>query len=253
MNAQLQHPGIVPVHQVGKLADGRPFYTMKRVRGETLADVLKLRGAQSVDLLGVLGQFRRVCEAMAYAHAQNVLHRDLKPANVMVGDYGEVLLMDWGLAKVLSEVTATAEMTPEPASQAIDLGAGWAERDPTKGGLGTIPYMAPEQAQGNVEEVDKRSDVFGLGAILCNILTGHPPYIGANVLVVERKALLGDLAVRTSDWRKTALMLSWWSWRESVCRRVGRTARAMLGKWRRRFRATLQAWTRGDGRRNWTA
>jgi tetratricopeptide (TPR) repeat protein len=192
INAQLQHPGIVPVHQVGKLADGRSFYTMKRVRGETFADVLKRRVSPSTDLLITLGQFRRVCEAMAYAHAHNVLHRDLKPGNVMVGEYGEVLLMDWGLAKVMGAET-TPEPTPEPASRTINLGLEGSDRDPTRGAVGTVPYMPPEQAAGHITEVDKRSDVFGLGAILCTILTGKPPYIGANDRFVERKALEGDL------------------------------------------------------------
>jgi tetratricopeptide (TPR) repeat protein/tRNA A-37 threonylcarbamoyl transferase component Bud32 len=189
--AQLQHPGIVPVYQVGRLGDGRPFYAMKLVKGDTLADLLKRRVSPSADLLGMLGHFRRVCEAMAYAHAHNVLHRDLKPANVMVGAFGEVLLMDWGLAKLLGD-SATQEPTPEPPSRAIEVG-GDGTRAPTAGALGTIAYMPPEQATGLLEEVDKRSDVFGLGAILCAILTGRPPYVGPSEDHVLRQAMRGDL------------------------------------------------------------
>ncbi len=192
INAQLQHPGIVPVHQIGKLADGRSFYTMKRVKGDTLSDVLKRRASPSADLLGVLSQFRQVCEAMAYAHARNVLHRDLKPQNVMIGEYGEVLLMDWGLAKILGDDRRT-DPREEPSSRIVNLGLGGSDREPTRGVLGTLPYMPPEQAAGLVEEIDKRSDVFGLGAILCTILTGKPPYIGVSDRFVERKALEANL------------------------------------------------------------
>jgi Flp pilus assembly protein TadD len=189
--AQLQHPGIVPVHQVGRLADGRPFYTMKWVKGETLADVLRRRRSQGEDLLPLLANFRRLCEAMAYAHARNVLHRDLKPANVMVGAYGELLLMDWGLAKVLGD--GGSEPAPEPPSRFIDLGDDRA-RLQTRGALGTLAFMPPEQASGRIGEVDKRSDVFGLGAILCTILTGQPPYVGPTEEFVLRQAMRGDLA-----------------------------------------------------------
>lgn len=192
VNAQLQHPGIVPVHEIGKLDDGRPFYTMKRVRGEEFSEVLKRRLSPSADLLAILSQFRLVCEALAYAHSRSVLHRDLKPQNVMVGDFGEVLLMDWGLTKVLGE-EPTYEPTSELSSRGIDLGLTGSDREPTRGVWGTIPYMPPEQAAGRIEEVDKRSDVFGLGAILCTILTGSPPYIAANAGLLQRKALEADL------------------------------------------------------------
>ncbi len=191
INAQLQHPGIVPVHQVGKLADGRSFYTMKRVRGETLFDVLKRRPSPLANLMGVLAQFRRVCEAMAYAHDRNVLHRDLKPGNVMVGNFGEVLLMDWGLAKFLGDVSP--EPTSEFESQPIDMGDSGSAQGLTRGPMGTLPYMPPEQAAGLVEQIDKRSDVFGLGAILCTIMTGKPPYIGETVWVLRRMAMDASL------------------------------------------------------------
>lgn len=193
--AQLQHPGIVPVYQVGRLADGRPFYVMKLVRGDTLADLLRRRASPTEDLIGFLSYFRRVCEAMAYAHAHRVLHRDLKPANVMVGSFGEVLLMDWGLAKVLGE-PEMPDRTPEPPSRQIKARAADSEHTPTEVGsvLGTFAYMPPEQAAGRVAEVDTRSDVFGLGAILFTILTGQPPYGGPHEMIVLRQAAQGDLA-----------------------------------------------------------
>lgn len=182
VNARLQHPGIVPVYQVGKLADGRPYYTMKRVMGDTFTEVLKSRPSPGTNLLGVLGQFSRVCKAMAYAHEENVLHRDLKPQNIMVREkFDEVFLMDWGIAKRLGDAT------PEPTNPDVS-------HEQTRGALGTIPYMAPEQASGRIDEVDKRSDVFGLGAILCTILAGQPPYIdiGTGKTLLER-AKDGDI------------------------------------------------------------
>jgi serine/threonine protein kinase len=192
--AQLQHPGIVPVHQVGRLGDGRPFYVMKLVKGDTLGDLLKKRASPAHDLLTFLSHFHQVCAAMAYAHARDVIHRDLKPANVMVGSFGEVLLMDWGLAKVVTGGTS-AETTRDAGScGTIDLGGGDELRAPTLGALGTLAYMPPEQAAGRIAEVDKRSDVFGLGAILCVVLTNQPPYVGPSSDVVLRRAQQADLA-----------------------------------------------------------
>ena len=195
--AQLQHPGIVPVHQVGHLADGRPFYVMKLVKGDTLSDLLKQRASPSDDLILYLGYFRQVCEAMAYAHAKGLLHRDLKPANVMVGAYGEVLLMDWGLTKLMDE--PDVEM-PDPPSRRIHLEGSSGERTLTALGavIGTIPYMPPEQARGRIAEVDARSDVFGLGAILFTILTGQPPYVGPSDMLVLRRSHAGRPGRRLS-------------------------------------------------------
>jgi len=166
--ARLQHPGIVPVYEVGRLVDGRPFYAMRHVRGETLAEVLAGRKA---DLARLLTHVQRVAEALAYAHDRGVIHRDVTPANVLVGTHGEVMLMDWGLAKELG-----APETPDPA--VVALGGGTGLDAPTSPGavLGTRGYMAPEQAAGRVDEVDKRSDVFSLGAILSVVLTRLPPH-----------------------------------------------------------------------------
>jgi serine/threonine protein kinase len=142
--ARLEHPGIVPVHDVGTLPDGRVWYVMKRVRGQRLDDY-----ARAASLAERLRAFLRICEAVAFAHAHGVIHRDLKPENVMVGPFGEVLVMDWGVAKVGEGQDAHGTI------------------------LGTPGYMAPEQERGDIERIDERTDVFGLGAILGFLLNGE--------------------------------------------------------------------------------
>jgi tetratricopeptide (TPR) repeat protein len=193
IGGQLQHPGIVPVHEVGYLPDGRPYFTMKLVRGRTLDALLADRGNPAYELPHVLGIFQQVCQTMAYAHARGVIHRDLKPQNVMVGAFGEVHVVDWGLAKVLAERGPGADgPTPAELPAIRPVTPGVASRAGAV--LGTPAYMAPEQAQGEVERVDERSDVFGLGAILCVILTGQPPYVGRTDQEVKQKAADGDRA-----------------------------------------------------------
>jgi serine/threonine protein kinase len=164
--AQLEHPGIVPVHDVGTSPDGRTFYAMKLVRGAPL-------DAQPPSSLGDrLRIVERICEAVAFAHAQGVIHRDLKPQNVMVGPFGEVLVMDWGVAKLMADGTA--------ALGAGDPGTGPRAPSPTTGHgivLGTPGYMAPEQATGDPTLVDARADVYAIGAILrdlCGTSTDAP-------------------------------------------------------------------------------
>jgi len=165
--ARLQHPGIVPVHDAGVLPDGRVFYVMKFVEGARLDEFLA--GVHS--LPERLRLFLRVCEAVSFAHSRGILHRDLKPSNIMVGAFGEVLVMDWGLAKVLpqgegkdSEETITAG-APLPAHLGTDTTQVNA---PTKDGIvmGTPGYMSPEQAQGRTSDTDVRSDIFSLGKLL---------------------------------------------------------------------------------------
>jgi serine/threonine protein kinase/Flp pilus assembly protein TadD len=174
IHARLQHPGIVPLHEVGELPDRRPYFTMKLVEGRTLAGLLKERADPGRELPRFLGIFEQVCQAMAYAHSQEVIHRDLKPANVMVGAFGEVQVMDWGLAKALDRSGPVDAAAAKPA----DNGEAW-ETQPGAV-MGTYAYMAPEQARGEVDSLDERCDVFGLGGILCEILTGHPPFTGAD-------------------------------------------------------------------------
>jgi len=178
--ARLEHPGIVPVHDVGTLADGRVFYTMKFVEGQRLDKFIE--GVESVQ--DRLRLFLRICEAVAFAHARGVLHRDLKPANIMVGPFGEVLVMDWGLAKILRGETQTAETAADPEATLFEKPkSSESANDSTKSSvitghgtvMGTPGYMSPEQARGEVASLDARSDIFSLGALLRFILTQKTP------------------------------------------------------------------------------
>jgi WD40 repeat protein len=190
ITGQLQHPGVPPVHDVGRLGDGRPFLAMRLVKGQTLARLLAERPSPAEGLPHLVDVFASVCQALAYAHSRGVVHRDLKPSNVMVGAFGEVQVMDWGLAKVLDQ--APTEAAPGAGAGTLfttRASAGWQ----TEAGavLGTPAYMAPEQARGELNRVDERSDVFGLGAVLCHLLTGRPPYHGPDA---QRQARQADLA-----------------------------------------------------------
>jgi serine/threonine protein kinase len=178
--ARLEHPGIVPVHDVGTLADGRVFYTMKFVEGQRLDKFIE--GVESVQ--DRLRLFLRICEAVAFAHARGVLHRDLKPANVMVGPFGEVLVMDWGLAKILRSEAPSVDADADPQATILEKPKPPAqESDSTKSSvitghgtvMGTPGYMSPEQARGEVEVLDARSDIFSLGALLRFILLQRTP------------------------------------------------------------------------------
>jgi serine/threonine-protein kinase len=191
ITGSLQHPAIVPVHNLGRLPDGRLYFTMKVVRGRTFADILAESGGNVAEQPGAyLGVFAQVCQAVAYAHSKGVIHRDLKPENVMVGRFGEVQVMDWGLAKLLPRTGETAEQ-PAGASEVVGLPPGAVGQ--TCGAVGTLAYMAPEQANGWWERADERVDVFGMGGILCAVLTGQPPYVGGSAAEVQRKAQRGDL------------------------------------------------------------
>ena len=166
--ARLEHPGIVPVHDVGTLADGRVYYTMKFVEGQQLDKYIE-SVTSTPDRLRI---FLRICDAVAFAHARGVLHRDLKPANVMVGSFGEVLVMDWGLAKILAapnDPDATTQDCPSVGRPKEKTGVSVL----TDHGrvMGTPGYMSPEQARGEVEVLDARSDIFSLGALLRFLLS----------------------------------------------------------------------------------
>ncbi|MCU0722005.1 MAG: tetratricopeptide repeat protein [Planctomycetes bacterium] len=186
IGGQLQHPGIVPVYGLGLTPDGRPFFTMKLVRGQTLAAALEARGAPGEDLPRFVRLFERICQAMAYAHARGVLHRDLKPSNILLGRFGESYIVDWGFGKVLGRSEPAAPETSETEHTIVTTVRTGSSGSASLTGsvMGTPAYMPPEQALGRVEELDARSDVFSLGAILAEILTGEPPYVG------ERKELL---------------------------------------------------------------
>ncbi len=164
---QLQHPGVVPVYELGTLADHRPFFTMKLVKGKTLAALLAERSFPVDDLPRLLSIFEAVCQTMAYAHARGVIHRDLKPSNIMVGSFGEVQVMDWGLAKVLPRDGLPAPETALPPANATVVAtvrsSGDSELSQAGSVLGTPAYMAPEQARGEAESIDRRADVFAPG------------------------------------------------------------------------------------------
>ena len=206
IGGQLQHPGIAPVYELGELSDQRPFFTMKLVKGKTLAALLSERETPEQDQSKLLGIFEQVCQTMAYAHSRSVIHRDLKPANIMVGAFGEVQVMDWGLAKVLQTGGVADETRAIQKPKDISVietirSSGSQTTDDSRVGsqtragsvMGTPAYMSPEQAAGEAEMLDARADVFGLGAILCEILTGQPPYLADDGIEILRMATRGDL------------------------------------------------------------
>lgn len=210
--AALEHPGIVPVHDVGTLADGRVFYTMKFVEGQRLdAHIAKVNSVPDR-----LRLFLRICDAVGFAHARGVLHRDLKPANIMVGPFGEVLVMDWGLAKILRDRprSETREVDPDATvftnpSNSFESGGASQSSDLTEHGtvMGTPGYMSPEQARGDVETLDARSDIFSLGALLHFLLTGVPeaasrskePHLDKSLAAICAKATAAAPAARYSN------------------------------------------------------
>jgi tetratricopeptide (TPR) repeat protein len=191
---QLQHPGIPPIHALGQLADGRPYFSMKLIKGQTLAELLRQRPSPAHELSRFLAIFGQLCQAVAYAHSRGILHRDLKPSNVMVGAFGEVQVMDWGLAKLLNKERAAAALHAAETSASATVRSASADSSTQTGDvLGTPAYMAPEQARGEIDQLDERCDVFGLGAILCVLLTGKPPYLGSSSREIHPLAARGAL------------------------------------------------------------
>jgi len=199
IGGQLQHPGVVPVYELGTFGDLRPYFTMKLVKGQTLAELLAGRELPAADLPRFLGIFEQVGQTMAYAHARDVIHRDLKPSNVMVGSFGEVQVMDWGLAKVIPRGGVVDDASAGKVAVQLTVIATarvGSDSDLSQAGsvLGTPAYMAPEQARGETDLIDERADVFALGSILCEVLTGQPAFVGRSPGELHRKAALGDLA-----------------------------------------------------------
>jgi len=198
---QLEHPNIVPVHDFGE-DDGTKYFTMLYVRGKTLTDLLTepIVGDQREAYFRFLNIFLRVLDAVAFAHSRGVAHRDLKPDNIMVGNFGEVYLMDWGIAKLLHRVGGVPPSGAGPGKTIAMSAIGQnldeltpvrvrrAQGDETGQIIGTFFYMAPEQALANLEQIDERTDIFLLGGVLYEILTKQPPYMGSTVVDVVRQA-----------------------------------------------------------------
>jgi len=199
VSAQLQHPGIIPVHELGRLPDGRLYFTMQEVRGRTLADVIcevhaastgdRWETAPSTDrgpgwtFRRLVDAFHRVCEAVSYAHERGVIHRDLKPENIMVGAHGEVLVLDWGIAKVTGRPDLAAEqgaLTPGVGAIVTDRSQDNSKATQMGAVAGTPAYMPPEQARGEIDRIDARSDIYALGALLYELLSGRAPYVGSS-------------------------------------------------------------------------
>jgi WD40 repeat protein/serine/threonine protein kinase len=206
---QLAHPTMVTVLEVGQREHGTPYYTMQLVRGQTLGERLAASPTLAARL-ALLPQFVEVCHGIAYVHSRGVLHRDLKPSNIMLGEFGETYVLDWGLATTKTEVvsgrlpasdrSAKGEVSAEAKGTAPALGAVSADPEDEQGSrtrtgtsLGTPSYMSPEQAAGRLSDIDERTDVWGLGAVLYEILTGHPPYEAATaaetILLVQEGPL----------------------------------------------------------------
>ncbi len=188
----LEHPGVVPVYGLGHYADGRPFYAMRFVHGDSMHDATNRFHQQfakepaddgfELELRKLLQRFIDVCNAMEYAHSRGVLHRDLKPGNIMLGNYGETLVVDWGLAKAGTQ----AKRRVRPVEESALLPPSASDSAPTQLGstVGTPHYMSPEQAAGRIDELDSTSDVYSLGATLYHLLTGRPPFEGSDIGVV---------------------------------------------------------------------
>jgi serine/threonine-protein kinase len=189
---QLEHPNIVPVHDLAEDFDGTRYFTMLYVRGKTLTEILASDTTEHGSHEGyfkLLQIFTKVCDAGAFAHSRGVVHRDLKPDNIMVGAFGEVYLMDWGIAKLLGGNTPAPMTTHDEASDQVRVKRDAENADDETGQIiGTFYYMSPEQAFARIDDIDERTDVFLLGGVLYEILTGQPPFMGESVLEVVRAA-----------------------------------------------------------------
>jgi serine/threonine-protein kinase len=217
----LEHPGIVPVYGLGHLPDGRPFYAMRFIKGNNLKEAIarfheaerqpgRDAGQSTLELRELLGRFIDVCDAMAYAHSRGVLHRDLKPGNIMLGKYGETLVVDWGLAKALDQ------SEPESVNERLELPlkptSGSALEGTVAGSaIGTPAYMSPEQAEGRMDLLGPRSDVYCLGATLYHLLTGHAPGKVEQATDAQQKVVSGDIPRPRSINPRLALAL------EAIC------------------------------------
>lgn len=236
IQGQLEHPAVVPVYDLDFDEQGQPFFTMKRVRGQTLSRILELsaRGdTETRERFGrrrLLAAFTQACHAVHYAHVRGVVHRDLKPSNIMIGDYGEVYVLDWGVARVDKDASDEDERLPVVLDASMGL---------TRGGdlVGSLGYMAPEQMQGLT--VDGRADVFALGVVLYEILTLRPfrksesfPAMVARVTAGRRSGL--ETWIRTSHRSSTSCACA-------PLRRSSRIAARVWASWPRLWSGSWRA------------
>jgi WD40 repeat protein/TPR repeat protein/tRNA A-37 threonylcarbamoyl transferase component Bud32 len=218
ITGNLEHPGIVPVYGLGAYPDGRPFYAMRFIRGESMQEAIKRfhgsgpgdAATRSLQMRQLLSRFLAVCDAIAYAHSRGVIHRDLKPANVMLGEYGETLVVDWGLAKPVGSTDQDTTVAHRPVLPSTT------DSTPTQMGqvVGTPAYMSPEQAAGQLDRIGPASDVYSLGATLYTLLTGKAPVPGRDLPEVLRKVQSGEIApARQVDPHVPAAL-------EAICRKA---------------------------------
>ncbi|MCR4318082.1 MAG: protein kinase [Planctomycetes bacterium] len=194
VTGQLEHPNIVPVHELGVTSDHELFFTMKLVRGRSLKEILidlrkgKDKAKKKYTLSKLIDIFQKVCEGIAFAHSRGVIHRDVKPANIMVGEFGEVQVMDWGLAKVVGREDTSGEDIVRTLRSTDD-----SQRSLDGSVIGTPSYMPPEQAKGAIAEVDERSDIYSLGALLYELITLSPPFAGKNAMAIIERVVKGGV------------------------------------------------------------
>ena len=205
VTAQLEHPNIVPIYELGRRADGTLYYSMKYIRGKTTLAKALGECETLQDRLKLLNHFIDICQAIGYAHSRGVIHRDIKPENVMVGEFGETLVIDWGLAKVKDQEDIRNRDIEKGMKLIKDAAAG---KTVDGQAIGTAFYMSPEQAEGKIDQIDEQSDIWGLGAVLFEILTGRTPFTGVNIFEVIGKVMRDEVQPPISIDRNIPIDLS---------------------------------------------